>query len=440
MIIARWFMKWCCILSLFFTSFVLAAEVDFLNYPEIENWVAKSPYELSRKINRHLTPASPRLSETDINQKQIQFAGSGSLELNKPLKLSAAEAGMLKDAIVANEEGLNSWFIPADLVQASGQLVGFGRNSLSRDRLLPVNSFPLQSSSRLTFSARPGFEYPFLILVYEKVVNLSHLRVDASNLPSTPGGCYLQEVVKVEFEGVEYDSWIIPEVLNLQKPVCPSYNGSGLLADGRVPMQEVVKGGRPNRAKIRQASDARKNNKKASGGGAAPPPPPPPSGGSAGAAGGDDGDGDKDKRRYKDDTSKPDEAEEDDENKEEEDKGNGSKKNTKVKGRRMKTVAVTSSANLKQLRRVFRRISHEVGRSRRRGKGAADRNTINEELAKATDDDWKEIVVMPGFSDCQAAFGIEVPSEYEKQFDWREQQKPSSDESEENSGSAEEDD
>ena len=236
-----------------------------------------------------------------------------------------AEAGMLKTAIRTNGQRLDSTLIPTGQFLGSGQFTGFEVQLFTNNQLLPAEIFPLQTSPGLTFSSRPGFEYPFLIIVSEKAVNLRHLRVDASNLPPTPGGCYLPGV-NSDPEGFQ----ALPKLLNLQSPQCLVYNGSGLMANGKVPVLEAVKGRRPSRRMINQANNPKKEGGAVGGAGNEPPPPPPA--GNSGATGGDGGGGDD--RPYKKGASKPDDDEdEDDEDEEDEEdevkKVKGRKKNTK---------------------------------------------------------------------------------------------------------------
>ncbi|MCW7552263.1 hypothetical protein NX722_06290 [Endozoicomonas gorgoniicola] len=348
--------------------------------------------------------------------------------MNRPLKLNAAEAGMLKTVIRTNGQRLDSTLIPAGQFLGSGQFTGFEVQLFTNKQLLPAEIFPLQTSPGLTFSVRPGFEYPFLIIVSEKAVNLRHLRVDASNLPPTHGGCYLPGVNSYP-EGFE----AVPKLLNLQSPLCLVYNRSGLLANGKVPMLEAVKGGRPSRRMINQANNQKKEEGAVGGAGNEPPPPPP--GGSSGATGGDGGGGDD--RPYKKDSKRDDAKDIDDEDEDEDEKVKGRKKNKK--GRRvtadLQKLEATFSHLNKNLQRTYRK-----GDSKRRIRGFKNRDTvdINRQLAKATDEQWDTIVRMEGFANCQQAFELFVPEKFSEQFGGKSSKKPSPDEPEDSEESTDE--
>ena len=244
---------------------------------------------LSKMINGHLFDGSPgRLVVSRNGREQYQLSVTGVLILDTPLELRPEE-------VVALKENMDQQIRPAThlvLNLSDWRLANFHQND-SGFIPCPPGREPEREEKQsladnsLMFSARPGFEEPYLIHVTGEVKDVSHLTVNVKNLPPTSTGCYLSGIVLTTGKA---DTEVLASLAEngSLKPSCTVNGYSGLLSNSSVPVVETPgRGGRrPSRRQIQNSSQQKQPPPQDEASAPDPLPPPPPSGGSgSGGAG-----------------------------------------------------------------------------------------------------------------------------------------------------------
>ena len=406
--------------ALFFAFFIsLFPEVSkALSVPEDDIRHSISPLlsDLSMKINEHLADHSPGYVYIDKNrQGNPQLLVSGKLVLNRPLQLTPEEVLLLRDRTRKKADAIVS--IVIDLPQWPLSDVHYNGS-----QLYPVpGASPEEHKSNqgspgdaMMFSARPGFPEPYLLHITGSTSDISHLRVDAANLPPTSTGCYLSGIVQTPDET---NTTILASetTQGLQTPNCTGPMVEAVFPGGSVRMIEATKGkkGGSKGRRPKRGETHKKPPSPSSSDQSTSYDPPPPNQGAGGGGGGRD-DRDKDD---KDDKPK-DKFEPDSEDDQEDDEEQPRKK----RGRKQKVAgAEIMTRDLRLLRRYLVRTGKKLSKNARWDSQVHhDRAKIESTLARInTAAQWRSVTAMEGFDVCRNAFDLTPPPHLGDQSGWR---------------------